>query len=177
MSTARPRRCRPFPRIRWIAGGLGKDGGIAALEPFLGSVVKAYLIGHSARDFALQIGETPHEICETMERAVARAAEEAQPGEVVLLAPAAASFDQYPNFEKRGEDFTARAVLSAAGMALADIVRLTVYTTDVDLALQNFDLLGARMGRAGVAPPMTLLGVTRLALPPLMIELEATAAT
>jgi UDP-N-acetylmuramoylalanine--D-glutamate ligase len=42
-----------------------------------------------------------------MERAVARAAEEAQAGEVVLLAPAAASFDQYPNFEKRGEDFTA----------------------------------------------------------------------
>ncbi|MBE2278420.1 MAG: UDP-N-acetylmuramoyl-L-alanine--D-glutamate ligase [Rhodobacteraceae bacterium] len=97
-----------FPRIRWIAGGLGKDGGIAALEPFLPAVVKAYLIGHSARDFALQIGQTPHEICETMERAVARAAEEAQPGEVVLLAPAAASFDQYPNFEKRGEDFTAR---------------------------------------------------------------------
>lgn len=97
-----------FPKIRWIAGGLGKDGGIAALKPVLGPVVKAYLIGHSARDFALQIGETPHEICETMERAVARAAEEAQPGEVVLLAPAAASFDQYPNFEKRGEDFTSR---------------------------------------------------------------------
>ncbi|ABN75890.1 UDP-N-acetylmuramoyl-L-alanine--D-glutamate ligase [Cereibacter sphaeroides] len=94
-----------FPKIRWIAGGLGKDGGIAALQPHLGSVVKAYLIGHSARDFALQIGATDHEICETMERAVARAAEEAQPGEVVLLAPAAASFDQYPNFEKRGEDF------------------------------------------------------------------------
>ena len=97
-----------FPKIRWIAGGMGKDGGIAALKPVLGSVVKAYLIGHSARDFALQIGETPHEICETMERAVARAAEEAVVGEVVLLAPAAASFDQYPNFEKRGEDFTAR---------------------------------------------------------------------
>ncbi len=97
-----------FPKIRWIAGGLGKDGGIAALEPHLNSVVKAYLIGHSARDFALQIGDTPHEICETMERAVMRAAEEAQPGEVVLLAPAAASFDQYPNFEKRGEDFMAR---------------------------------------------------------------------
>lgn len=94
-----------FPKIRWIAGGLGKDGGIVALQPHLGSVVKAYLIGHSARDFALQIGATEHEICETMERAVARAAEEAQPGEVVLLAPAAASFDQYPNFEKRGEDF------------------------------------------------------------------------
>ena len=97
-----------FSKIRWIAGGMGKDGGLGGIEPFLGSVTKAYLIGHSARDFALQIGETPHEICETMERAVARAAEEAQPGEVVLLAPAAASFDQYPNFEKRGEDFTAR---------------------------------------------------------------------
>ncbi len=97
-----------FPKIRWIAGGLGKEGGIAALAPYLPAVVKAYLIGHSARDFALQIGDTPHEICETMERAVARAAAEAEPGEVVLLAPAAASFDQYPNFEKRGEDFTAR---------------------------------------------------------------------
>ena len=97
-----------FPKIRWIAGGLGKDGGISALVPHLGSVVKAYLIGHSARDFALQIGSTPHEICETMERAVARAAAEAHAGEVVLLAPAAASFDQYPDFEKRGEDFAAR---------------------------------------------------------------------
>lgn len=97
-----------FPRIRWIAGGMGKEGGIAALQPYLGSVVKAYLIGHSARDFALQIGQTPHEICQTMERAVARAAAEAAPGEVVLLAPAAASFDQYPNFEARGEDFTAQ---------------------------------------------------------------------
>lgn len=94
-----------FPRIRWIAGGLGKDGGIAALQPFLGNVVKAYLIGHSARDFALQLGALPHEIAETMEAAVAHAAAEAQPGETVLLAPAAASFDRYPNFEKRGEHF------------------------------------------------------------------------
>ena len=97
-----------FPRIRWIAGGMGKDGGIAALAPHLGSVVKAYLIGHSARDFALQLGAVPYEVCETMARAVERAAEEAEAGEVVLLAPAAASFDQYPNFEKRGEDFMAR---------------------------------------------------------------------
>ena len=96
-----------FPKVRWIAGGMGKDGGIAALAPHLGHVVKAYLIGHSARDFALQLGDTPHEICETMARAVARASAEAEPGEVVLLAPAAASFDQYPNFEKRGEDFAA----------------------------------------------------------------------
>jgi UDP-N-acetylmuramoylalanine--D-glutamate ligase len=95
-----------FDRIRWIAGGLGKDGGIGALEPHLSHVSKAYLIGHSAREFALQIGDTPHEICESMERAVARAAEEAEPGDVVLLAPAAASFDQYPDFEARGDDFT-----------------------------------------------------------------------
>ena len=96
-----------FDKIRWIAGGLGKDGGISALAPYLDNVVKAYLIGHSARDFALEIGATPSEIAEDMATAVAHAAAEAQPGEVVLLAPAAASFDQYPNFEKRGDDFTA----------------------------------------------------------------------
>ena len=97
-----------FPKIRWIAGGMGKDGGIAALQPHLGTVVKAYLIGHSARDFALQLGDTPHVICETMARAVTEAATEAEAGDTVLLAPAAASFDQYPDFEKRGEDFIAR---------------------------------------------------------------------
>ena len=98
---------RAFPRIRWIAGGLGKEGGIAALAPDLGNVVKAYLIGHSARDFATQLGATPQELCDTLDRAVARAAAEAEPGDTVLLAPAAASFDQYPNFEKRGEHFMA----------------------------------------------------------------------
>lgn len=96
-----------FPRVRWIAGGLGKEGGIEALKPVLGSVVKAYLIGFSARDFALQLGETPYEVCETMEVAVAKAASEAEAGDTVLLAPAAASFDQFPNFEKRGEAFVA----------------------------------------------------------------------
>ena len=104
-----------FAKIRWIVGGMGKEGGIAGVQPFLGSVVKAYLIGHSARDFALQLGDTPHEICETMTRAVALAAAEAQVGDVVLLAPAAASFDQYPNFEKRGEDFVAQVAAVLAG--------------------------------------------------------------
>jgi UDP-N-acetylmuramoylalanine--D-glutamate ligase len=97
-----------FPAIRWIAGGLGKEGGIKSLQPYLGAVVKAYLIGHSAREFALDLGATPYVICETMANAVAMAAADAQAGEVVLLAPAAASFDQYPNFEKRGEDFMAQ---------------------------------------------------------------------
>lgn len=94
-----------FKNIRWIAGGLGKEGGISSLQPHLGNVVKAYLIGHSARDFALELGQTPYEIVETMETAVARANAEAQSGDTVLLAPAAASFDQYPNFGKRGDHF------------------------------------------------------------------------
>ncbi|SEN76754.1 UDP-N-acetylmuramoylalanine--D-glutamate ligase [Pseudorhodobacter antarcticus] len=104
-----------FPRIRWIAGGLGKDGGIKGLVPHLGAVSKAYLIGHSARDFALELGSTPYEICNTMARAVAMAAAEAESGEVVLLAPAAASFDQYPNFERRGDDFCAQVQAVLAG--------------------------------------------------------------
>ncbi|MDP3197060.1 RidA family protein [Tabrizicola sp.] len=69
-----------------------------------------------------------------------------------------------------------QTVVEAAGMSLANIVRLTVYATDVDTAMRNFDLLGLRFGPLGVAPPMTLLGVTRLALPTLLVELEATAA-
>ena len=68
------------------------------------------------------------------------------------------------------------AVLSAAQMGLANIIRLGIYTTDVDEAMKNFDLLGARFGPLGAAPPMTLLGVARLAIPPLMFEIEATAA-
>lgn len=67
------------------------------------------------------------------------------------------------------------AILGKADMTLANIVRLNVYTTDVDEAMSHFDVLGARLGPTGAAPPMTLLGVTRLALPPLMIEIEATA--
>ena len=67
------------------------------------------------------------------------------------------------------------AVLSAADMNFSNIVKLGVYATDVDEALKNFDILGMRMGSAGATPPMTLLGVSRLALPPLMFEIEATA--
>lgn len=109
------RALQAFDRIRWIAGGLGKDGGIAALAPHLGRVAKAYLIGRSAEEFARQLGETQHEICGAMADAVRRAAEEAEPGDTVLLAPAAASFDQYPDFEKRGEDFAALARETAGG--------------------------------------------------------------
>lgn len=68
------------------------------------------------------------------------------------------------------------AVLSSAEMGLANITRLNIYTTDVDEALRHFDAFGARFGPVNAPPPMTLLGVTRLAIPGLMFEIEATAA-
>jgi enamine deaminase RidA (YjgF/YER057c/UK114 family) len=70
-----------------------------------------------------------------------------------------------------------QAVLVAAGMGLENLTRLTVFATDIDAALQNFDLLGQRLGPTGAAPPMTLVGATRLALPGLLIELQADAAS
>jgi UDP-N-acetylmuramoylalanine--D-glutamate ligase len=97
-----------FPRIRWICGGLAKEGGLEALAPAAGNVVKAYVIGREAAAFALALADIPHEVCGDMGTAVARAAAEAEPGDTVLLAPAAASFDQYDSFERRGEDFAAR---------------------------------------------------------------------
>ncbi|MBI1418582.1 MAG: UDP-N-acetylmuramoyl-L-alanine--D-glutamate ligase [Limimaricola sp.] len=97
-----------FSRIRWICGGLEKEGGLGGLLPYLGAVAKAYVIGREADAFARQLTGVEAEVCTTMSRAVERAMAEAQPGEVVLLAPAAASFDQYDNFEKRGEDFAAQ---------------------------------------------------------------------
>ncbi|MFK4085403.1 RidA family protein [Kribbella sp. NPDC020789] len=66
-------------------------------------------------------------------------------------------------------------VLAEAGMSLADVIRLNVYTTDVDLLFQHYGILASRLGTAKAAPPTTMLGVTRLALPSLLVELEATA--
>ena len=106
-----------FDRVRWICGGLVKEGGLAGLEPGLSRVVKAYVIGREAEGFALHLPGVDSEICTRMARAVQRAHDEAQPGEVVLLAPAAASFDQYDNFEQRGDDFIAhvRALTGVPG--------------------------------------------------------------
>ena len=67
------------------------------------------------------------------------------------------------------------AVLREAGMTLSNVVRLTVYTTDVDAMIQNFDALAGRLDAAEVKPAQTLLGVVRLANPELLVELEATA--
>ncbi|WP_222595481.1 RidA family protein [Cellulomonas terrae] len=67
------------------------------------------------------------------------------------------------------------AVLDAAGMSLKDLVRLAVYTTDVDQLLAHYGVLAGRLGAAGVVPTMTMLGVSRLAIPGQLVELEGTA--
>ncbi|MEM7198383.1 MAG: UDP-N-acetylmuramoyl-L-alanine--D-glutamate ligase, partial [Pseudomonadota bacterium] len=98
---------RAFDKIRWIVGGQGKEGGIKQLSPFFDRVEKAYLIGETMAEFASQLGGLDHAQCGTIEKAVALASQEAASGDVVLLATSAASFDQYPNFEKRGDAFIA----------------------------------------------------------------------
>lgn len=101
-----------FERIYWIAGGRAKEGGIASLEPFLPRIAKAYLIGEAAGTFAGELkGRIKAQRCGDMVKAVAAAARDAAADKsgkaVVLLSPACASFDQYQDFEARGEDFRA----------------------------------------------------------------------
>lgn len=67
------------------------------------------------------------------------------------------------------------AVLKEAGMTLANLVRVNVYTTDVDALFPHYGILAGRLGAAGVSPTTTMLGVTRLAVPGQMVELEGTA--
>jgi len=93
-----------FKNIRWICGGLEKEGGLDGLASAGDTVRKAYVIGREAANFAMQLN-VESEVCTTMAIAVSRAIAEAEAGDVVLLAPAAASFDQYDSFEKRGDDF------------------------------------------------------------------------
>ena len=66
-------------------------------------------------------------------------------------------------------------VLRESGSSLADVVRLNYYTTDVDAFLATQEVLVARLREAGCRPTATLLGVSRLAFPPLLVEIEATA--
>jgi len=107
-SAARALAC--FDDIFWIAGGKPKTGGIASLAEFFPRIRKAYLIGEAAADFAATLaGKVPAEIAGTLDAATQMAARAAaasgakQP--VVLLSPACASFDQFPNFEVRGARF------------------------------------------------------------------------
>ena len=101
-----------FHDIFWIAGGRPKTGGIEGLRSFFPRIRKAYLIGEAADQFAATLTDAvPHEITGTLEKALAAAARDAATSSahepVVLLSPACASFDQYRNFEVRGDAFRA----------------------------------------------------------------------
>lgn len=99
-----------YSNIFWIAGGIAKTGGIEPLAPYFDRINKAYLIGVAAEEFASVLkGKVDFEMCETLARAVQAAARDAakatKADPVVLLSPACASFDQYKNFEVRGDAF------------------------------------------------------------------------
>lgn len=99
-----------FENIRWIAGGVPKEGGIASLQPLFYRVSKTYLIGEATDDFAFTLGDLPFDVCADLQTAVARATADANEGDVVLLSPACASFDQFDSFEARGDAFRAAAL-------------------------------------------------------------------
>ena len=97
-----------FDKIRWICGGLAKTDSLDECSPYFDHVRKAYTIGEAGELFAALL--SPHmdvAECETLERAVGRAAAEAVSGDTVLLSPACASFDQFRDFEERGNQFRA----------------------------------------------------------------------
>jgi UDP-N-acetylmuramoylalanine--D-glutamate ligase len=101
-----------FSDIYWIAGGKAKDGGIASLTPHFHRIRKAYLIGDAAPQFAETLnGKVDFEQCQTignaLHAAAADAAKSSAPEPVVLLSPACASFDQFRDFEERGDVFRA----------------------------------------------------------------------
>lgn len=95
------------PRIHWIVGGLPKEDGLGACADHLGNVAAAYTVGEAGPMFAdlLEAAGVRTERCELIGEAVRRAREAARPGEVVLLSPACASYDQFRDYEKRGTHF------------------------------------------------------------------------
>jgi len=94
------------PRIHWIVGGLPKEDGLGACADHLANIAAAYTVGEAGPMFAgLLEGHVRVERCELISEAVRRAAEAARPGEVVLLSPACASYDQFRDYEKRGHHF------------------------------------------------------------------------
>ena len=107
-ATAKALAC--YDAIYWIAGGVPKEGGIASLAPFFPRIRHAFLIGKATEEFAATLdGHVPMSRCSELGRALAGARETAlaqrKPGAVVLLSPACASFDQFSNFEERGDVF------------------------------------------------------------------------
>ncbi|MGO4705650.1 UDP-N-acetylmuramoyl-L-alanine--D-glutamate ligase [Microvirga sp. 2MCAF38] len=100
---------KSFDNILWILGGKAKEGGIAPLKPYFPKIRKAYLIGAAAHEFAGTLGdEVPHVHSGTLDNAVEQAAQDAaamNEASVVLLSPACASYDQFANYEVRGNRF------------------------------------------------------------------------
>jgi UDP-N-acetylmuramoylalanine--D-glutamate ligase len=97
-----------YPSVHWILGGLAKSNELDACEPYLGHVRAAYTIGEAGPMFAqLLAPKVPVSECGMLDKAVGAAAEAAQAGEVVLLSPACASFDQFKDYEARGDAFRA----------------------------------------------------------------------
>jgi len=104
----------PDQRLHWIAGGKAKGDGLAACRPWFGHVKHAYLIGEAMEPFAAEIGDAiPVDLSGDMATAVAQAAAAAKPGDIVLLSPACASFDQFKDYEQRGDVF--RGLVQALG--------------------------------------------------------------
>jgi UDP-N-acetylmuramoylalanine--D-glutamate ligase len=97
-----------YPAVHWILGGLPKSDDLDACEPYLDHVKAAYTIGEAGPMFAQLLADRfPVRECEMLIEAVGVAAEAAKPGEVVLLSPACASFDQFRDYEARGDAFRA----------------------------------------------------------------------
>ncbi len=109
----------PGPRIHWIVGGLAKEDGLGDCAQYLGNVAAAYTIGEAGPRFAEWLGDQVKvERCELLCEAVQRAIAAAKPGDVVLLSPACASFDQFLDYEKRGEHFRSIVAALTSGDAL-----------------------------------------------------------
>lgn len=111
-----------FDSIYWIAGGRAKTDGLAGLETYFSHIARAYLIGEAAEPFAETLsGQVDAVVAGTVEQAVRAAANDAEasaaPEPAVLFSPACASFDQYPNFEVRGDAFRA-AVAALDGITM-----------------------------------------------------------